>query len=138
MRTGVAVGGTFVPDDVLPAMYSRTAIDETEPREIEGIEPELRAIGYELRPEKMRPSVWEYDEGESNNRHRQGKQEELYLVLDGSFEMEVEGETFAIEAGDAVVVPPESWRRLTAREPSRLFVVGAPNVKDDGIVEGDV
>ncbi|WP_238532757.1 cupin domain-containing protein [Halalkalicoccus jeotgali] len=115
-------------------MYTHRTIEEVEPREIEGIEPRLRAIGYELRPEETRPSVWEYREGESNNRHRQGQQEELYLVLSGRFEMEIEGETVDLAAGDVIVVPPESWRQLTACEDSRVLVVGAPNVADDGIV----
>ena len=118
-------------------MYARCTIDEVEPQEIDGIEPSLRSIGYELRPTEMRPSVWEYGEGESNNRHRQEEQEELYVVLSGSFEVEIEGERLDLEAGNVIVVEPDAWRQLTAREDSRLLVVGAPNVKDDGVVEGE-
>ena len=116
-------------------MYSRVTLDELDLREVENIEPRLKAVGYELRPEKMRPSVWVFDTDESNNRHRQREQEELYFVLDGHLEMEVDGETFEIRAGDVVVVTPESWRQLTALEESTVFVVGAPNVKDDAIDE---
>lgn len=119
-------------------MYDRTTIDDLDPQTVDGIEPTLRAIGYELRPEEMRPSVWEYDAGESNTRHRQERQEELYVVLDGRFEMEVDEETFGIETGDVVVVPPGSWRQLTARQESRLLVVGAPNVKDDAVDEESI
>lgn len=115
-------------------MYSRCTIDEVEPREIDGIDPSLRAIGYELRPEKMRPGVWEYEADESNNLHRQEEQEELYVVLSGRFEMEIEGERIDLAEGDTVVVDPDAWRQLTASEDSRLLVVGAPNVSDDGIV----
>lgn len=115
-------------------MYTYRSIDETEPQEIDGIEPRLRAIGYELRPEEMRPSVWEYREGESNNRHRQEQQEELYVVLSGRFEMEIEDDTLDLAAGDVVVVEPDAWRRLTACEDSRLLAVGAPNIKDDSVV----
>ncbi len=118
-------------------MYSRCTIDEVEPREIDGLEPTLRAIGYELRPERMRPNVWEFEAGESNNYHRQERQEELYVVLSGRFEMEVDDESFDLEAGDVAVVDPDAWRQLTAREDSRLLVVGAPNVKDDGVLPGD-
>lgn len=117
--------------------YSKVDVDELEPRDIDGLEPALRAVGYELRPSKLRPSVWEFEPGESNNRHRQREQEELYVVLDGRLEMEVEGEMFDVTTGDYVVVPPESWRQLTAREESRVFVVGAPNVSDDAIDEGE-
>lgn len=115
-------------------MYTHRTIDDVDPQEIEDVEPRLRAIGYELRPDEMRPSVWEYAAGESNNRHRQGEQEELYVVLSGRFEMEIEGERIDLAEGDTVVVDPDAWRQLTASEDSRLLVVGAPNVSDDGIV----
>lgn len=117
--------------------YSMTNIDELESRDIDGIQPSLRAVGYELSPSNTRPSVWEFEAGDSNNRHRQREQEELYVVLDGRLEMEVEGDTFNVTAGDCIVVPPESWRQLTAAEESRVLVIGAPNVADDAIDNGD-
>lgn len=115
--------------------YAKVSLDDLELREVDGIEPGLRAVGYELRPSEMRPSVWEFDAGESNNRHRQREQEELYVVLDGELRMEVDGEEFDVESGDVVVVSPESWRQLTARTASTVLVVGAPNVADDAIDE---
>ncbi|PSP86413.1 cupin domain-containing protein [Halobacteriales archaeon QS_1_68_17] len=139
-------------------MYDRVTLDDVEERDVEGIEPGLLAVGYHLRPGKMRQSVWQFDAGESNNWHRQREQEELYVVLDGTFEVTVgsdEGakngpghdpdgdgadgtpETFEIARGDFLVVPPESWRQVTAREPATLLVVGAPNVKDDGVLPGE-
>lgn len=118
-------------------MYSKASPDDLETRSVEDVEPGLKAVGYELRPEKMRPSVWVFEEGESNRRHRQREQEELYVVLDGRFEVVVEEETFEIREGDFVVVPPESWRQLTALEESTLLVVGAPNVKDDAVLPGE-
>lgn len=118
-------------------MYRRVNLDNLELRAIDGIEPGLKAVGYELRPENMRPSVWEFESGQSNRRHRQREQEELYFVLDGTFEMEVDGDHFEIETGDTVVVSPDSWRQLTALEAGTVLAVGAPNVKDDDIHEED-
>ncbi|WP_101296215.1 cupin domain-containing protein [Halegenticoccus soli] len=115
-------------------MYSRANLDDLESREIDGVEPSLKAVGYELRPERMRPSVWAFEAGESNNRHYQREQEELYHVLSGRFEMAVDDETFEIGPGEIVVVPPEAERQLTAVEAGEVFVVGAPNAKDDGVV----
>ena len=115
-------------------MYSKLSLGELQARGVDEIEPDLKAVGYELRPKKMRPSLWIYEPGESNNWHRQEEQEELYLILDGRLEMTVGEDTFEIEAGDVVVVPPESWRQMTATERSEVFVVGAPNVKDDGVL----
>ena len=135
-------------------MYAKIGLDDLEPRDVEGIEPTLKAVGYQLRPEKMRPSVWEFEAGETNNWHRHEAQEELYFVLDGEFvvtvereegdgdgdesgsgEIDEERETFDLREGEFVVIPPETWRQFEALEDSRMLVVGAPNVKDDGILE---
>ena len=122
-------------------MYSKTSLADLESRELDDTEPNLRAVGYELRPEKMRPSVWEFEAGESSNWHRQNEQEELYYVLSGAFSVTVEegddAETFEIREGDFVAVPPETWREMEATEASTLLVVGAPNVKDDGILNDE-
>lgn len=133
-------GGTAKAADAERARmsYAKVNLGDVEPRDVEGLEPALRAVGYELRPSKMRPSVWEFEAGDANNRHRQAEQEELYVVLEGRLRMEVDGEAFDVTAGDYVVVPPESWRQLVAETGSLVLVVGAPNVSDDGILEEGV
>ncbi|WP_135825136.1 cupin domain-containing protein [Halorussus ruber] len=134
-------------------MYEKTSLAALETRDVEDIEPDLKAVGYQLRPQKMRPSVWEFEAGETNNWHRQGEQEELYYVLSGEFlvtvesrgESEGEGEreendereTFELGSDEVVVVPPETWRQFEALEDGRMLVVGAPSVKDDGITEDE-
>ena len=120
-------------------MYAKVNLDDLETRDVEDIEPRLKAVGYELRPEEMRPSVWEFEAGETNNWHRHEAQEELYYVTDGEFVMTVEAddekESFDLRPGDFVVVPPESWRQLEALSEGRVLVVGAPSVKGDAITE---
>jgi quercetin dioxygenase-like cupin family protein len=129
-------------------MYDKTGLDDLEPREVEGIEPDLKAVGYQLRPEEMRPSVWEFAAGETNNWHRHEAQEEVYFVLDGEFVVTVEDETrdgesgeeretFDLREGEFVVIAPETRRQFEALEDCRLFVVGAPNAKGDGITEDE-
>ncbi|MCH7661419.1 MAG: cupin domain-containing protein [Euryarchaeota archaeon] len=120
-------------------MYSHTTIDDIERRSINGIDPVFRSIGDELGSKEMRPSVWEYPKGASNQRHRQEKQEEFYYVLSGRFELEVGDETLELAAGDVAVVDPDEWRKLIAREDSKLLAVGAPagddgDLMDDGIL----
>ena len=126
-------------------MYEKTDVEALDARDVEDIDPDLKAVGYELRPEKMRPSVWEYEAGETNNWHRQREQEELYYALDGEFRVTVEGErgdeegreTFELGEDEVAVIPPETWRQFEALEDGRLLVVGAPNAKDDGILEDE-
>ncbi|NHN61270.1 MULTISPECIES: cupin domain-containing protein [Halorussus] len=123
-------------------MYEKTGLADLETRDVEGVEPGLKAVGYELRPEEMRPSIWEFAAGESNNRHRQREQEELYYVLDGEFRVTVEdddgtSESFELGADEVVVIPPETWRQFEAETDGRLLVVGAPNAEDDAVTEDD-
>ena len=121
-------------------MVEKVNVEELETRDVEGVEPGLKAVGYELRPEQMRPSVWEFVAGEANNWHRQREQEELYYALDGEFLVTVEDadgdrETFQLETDEVVVIQPETWRQFEAETDGRLLVVGAPNAKDDAITE---
>lgn len=120
-------------------MYSLIDLENVDPRDIEDVEPTLRPIGLELGTERMRPSVWEYDRGEENTYHRQEKQEELYVVLEGTVDVTIERgddrDVVELSSGDILAVPPDSWRQLEAIEESRVLVVGAPNVDDDGILE---
>lgn len=118
-------------------MYEKLSLGDLEKRTFDEDGPSLKAVGYELRPQKMRPALWVFEAGETGRHHRQEEQEELYLVLEGRIEMTVEDETVELEAGDVVVVPPESWRQLSALEHSEVFVVGAPNVKDDGVLSDE-
>lgn len=121
-------------------------------------------VGYELRPERTRPAVWKLPAGESTPYHRQREQEELYLVLSGRVEVRLGGpvdedgelageagtevdagndtdaadasddETFELGPREVLVVEPEIAREMTALEETELFVVGAPNVRDDGVI----
>ena len=118
-------------------MYEKIGLDDLDTRDVERIEPGLKAVGYRLRPEEMRPSVWAFEAGETNNWHRHEAQEELYVVLDGEFVMTVERddetETFDLRTDEYAVIPPETWRQLEALEDGRVLVVGAPSAKDDAI-----
>ncbi|AGN00336.1 hypothetical protein L593_01925 [Salinarchaeum sp. Harcht-Bsk1] len=125
--------------------YSKVSLDEVEAHRLEEPERTILPIGVELRPAKMRPSVWEYEAGETSNRHRQREQEELYVPLAGRFEVAIAGneggedgtgdeELLELETGDYLVVDPETTRQLTAVTDGRILVVGAPNVTDDGVV----
>ncbi|WP_152039832.1 cupin domain-containing protein [Salinigranum salinum] len=121
-------------------MPARLSLDDLDPVAVDrpDTEASVLPIGYELRPEKMRPAVWNLPAGESTPYHRQREQEELYLALSGRFEVRIESEsgeeTFELAARDVLVVEPEVARQVTALEDGELFIVGAPNVKDDGVI----
>jgi quercetin dioxygenase-like cupin family protein len=115
----------------------KVSLDALEARDLDEFDPRLKAVGYELRPERMRPSVWSFDAGDRMNRHYHESQEELYHVLSGSFVLEL-GEDGAdeldLDAGDVTTVAPETVRQLRCVEAGEVFVVGAPAEKDDGVI----
>lgn len=118
-------------------MYTRVNLDDLSRMEVDRTDPDVKPVGYELRPSAMRPNYWVYEAGESNNRHKQREQEELYYVVSGEGTMEIDGEVIDLTPGDVVVVKPDAWRQVTAESRLELFVIGAPNVKDDGILEDE-
>lgn len=116
-------------------MPTKLDLDDLDQHELDGVEPTLKSIGYELRPEKMRPNVWLYDEGDANNRHKHESQEELYYLIDGNLTVETEEEDYELSTGEFLLVAPDIWRRVVASEESTLLVVGAPSDADDAIID---
>lgn len=120
-------------------MYSKINLDNVESLniDVDGVDPKLKSIGYELKTKNMRPSVWIYEKGDSNNLHKQEKQEELYYIIEGKIEMEIDDDLLELEKDDFVAVSPDSWRKIRALEKSIVLAIGAPNVKDDAIIKSD-
>ncbi|WP_224268559.1 cupin domain-containing protein [Haloprofundus salinisoli] len=115
-------------------MYSRVNLADVDAYDADAADARVKPVGYHLRPAQMRPNVWTFERGESTPYHYQEEQEELYVVLEGRFELRIEDETLELDPDDYVVVEPEAKRRLTAVEGGTVLVVGAPNVKDDGVI----
>jgi mannose-6-phosphate isomerase-like protein (cupin superfamily) len=55
--------------------------------------------------------------------HRHERQEEVYLVLEGTLTLVVEGEESTLERGEVVRVAPEVRRQLVNRGPDRLVLL---------------
>jgi mannose-6-phosphate isomerase-like protein (cupin superfamily) len=55
--------------------------------------------------------------------HRHGQQEEVYVVLDGTLTLLVEGEEHVLERGELVRVGPSVRRQLVNRGPERLVLL---------------
>jgi mannose-6-phosphate isomerase-like protein (cupin superfamily) len=71
--------------------------------------------------------------------HTHRTQEEVYVAVGGSGRMKLDDEVVELNEGDAVRVPPGTWRGYEAGPDGlELLVIGAPNLGDDprGDVEG--
>lgn len=64
--------------------------------------------------------------------HTHKTQEEVYVVVRGSGRMKVDEKTIAIEAWDAVRIPPGTWRGYEAGPDGlEILVIGAPHLGEN-------
>jgi len=52
--------------------------------------------------------------GQQTERHYHAASEELYYLVDGEGEMEIDGERSPVGPGDAILIPPGAWHQITA------------------------
>lgn len=79
--------------------------------------------------------------GERGRIHRHKAQEEVFLVLEGTLALVIEGEETALDRGELVRVGPETRRQLVNRGPGRLVLLAlggsAEHVGRDGLAYPD-
>ena len=64
--------------------------------------------------------------GGRTERHYHKVLEELYFILEGAGEIELNGERRTVGAGDAILIPPGAWHTIMATEPLRFLCCCAP------------
>jgi mannose-6-phosphate isomerase-like protein (cupin superfamily) len=71
--------------------------------------------------------------GSATQRHYHRESEEIYYVVEGEGEVELDGERAAVGAGDAVLIPPGTWHEIRASEPGplRFLCCCAPPYRHD-------
>jgi mannose-6-phosphate isomerase-like protein (cupin superfamily) len=60
--------------------------------------------------------------GQTTERHYHAETEEIYLVLTGTGEMEVERERRQVRPGEAVLIPPGAWHQIRAGDAELRFL----------------
>jgi uncharacterized cupin superfamily protein len=87
-------------------------------------------LGKQLETEQTGSRLWRLRPGQSSTRHRHREQEELYVLLEGTGRMRIEGHPDALTLSplDAVRVSPRTTRQVfNDTEADALWlVVGAP------------
>jgi mannose-6-phosphate isomerase-like protein (cupin superfamily) len=67
------------------------------------------------------------EDGQTTQRHYHASTEEIYVVLEGRGELEVDGARREVGPGDAVLLPPGAWHELRATGgPMRFLCCCAP------------
>jgi mannose-6-phosphate isomerase-like protein (cupin superfamily) len=52
--------------------------------------------------------------GRATERHYHAEAEEIYYLVEGTGELELDGERRQVGVGDAVLIPPGAWHQITA------------------------
>src|SRR3954449_13622788 len=60
--------------------------------------------------------------GGRTERHYHKVAEELYFILEGAGEIELDGECRTVGPGDAILIPAGTWHTIMATEPLRFSV----------------
>lgn len=71
--------------------------------------------------------------GQTTQRHYHAETEELYVVLEGRGELEVDGDRARVAPGEAILIPPGAWHEVRADvgEPLRFLCCCAPPYSHD-------
>ncbi|MFC7135249.1 MULTISPECIES: cupin domain-containing protein [Salinibaculum] len=103
--------------------YTTVRYDEVEPRA-----PGMHFLRDALDCENLGVTVLDVDSGWTGKEHdhTHDSQEEVYLLLDGSGKLTVDGADVPLQPGTAVRVDPASTRRLSFDRDSLLVIAGAP------------
>ena len=64
--------------------------------------------------------------GGRTERHYHKVAEELYFILEGAGELELDGERRMVGPGDAILIPPAAWHTIMATEPLCFLCCCAP------------
>ena len=93
---------------------SFTTADGSTIRELLGL-PTSSARNQSLAEATLEP-------GRSTRRHYHRESEEIYYLVEGSGEMEVDGERANVEPGDAILIPPGAWHEIRASAAGLRFL----------------
>ena len=73
--------------------------------------------------------------GQATQRHYHPRTEEIYVLLEGSGEMEVDGERSDVRPGDAILIPPGARHQIRAGDGGiRFLCCCAPPYSDEDTV----
>lgn len=104
--------------------YERVNYEDVEP-----VSGAMHSLSDSLDSEQVGVSMVRCEPGWRNrpHDHSENDHEEIYILLDGTATIVVDGEQVELEAGDAVWIPPEATRQIRNGETESAFVlVSAP------------
>jgi uncharacterized cupin superfamily protein len=85
-------------------------------------------LGKQLEASDLGARFWRLEPGQASTRHRHVRQQELYVVLEGTGRVRVDGDLLTLAPHSALLVEAESVRQIfnDTDAPALWLVVGAP------------
>jgi quercetin dioxygenase-like cupin family protein len=85
-------------------------------------------LGKQLDATQLAARLWRLAPGQASTRHRHAQQVELYVVLEGTGRVRVDGDLLTLEPLSALLVEPQTVRQLfnDADGDALWLVVGVP------------
>lgn len=85
-------------------------------------------LGKQLEAQTLGARLWRLTPGQASTRHRHRQTAELYVLLEGTGRMRVDGELLSVTPLSAILVDPDSVRQLfNDTESDQLWLIaGAP------------
>ena len=85
-------------------------------------------LAKQLESSALGARLWRLEPGQASTRHRHRDQEELYLLLEGTGRIRVDGDLLTLERGGALLVDPGTLRQVfnDTGADALWLVVGAP------------
>jgi mannose-6-phosphate isomerase-like protein (cupin superfamily) len=85
-------------------------------------------VAKQLRTDLFGARFWHLMPGQASTRHRHLGQHELYVVVEGSGRIRIDGELLTLSRYSTVLVEPDSLRQVfnDTAAPALWFVVGVP------------
>ena len=86
-------------------------------------------LAKQLEAETLGARLWRIEPGQASTRHRHFETAEIYVLLEGTGRLRVDGDLLTLNPMDAVLVEPASVRQpFNDTDADQLWlVVGAPN-----------
>jgi len=69
--------------------------------------------------------------------HTHDEEDEMFLVIEGSLQMELENETLQIEAGEFVIIPRGTQHKPIAREEVKVMLFEPATTRNTGALVND-
>jgi quercetin dioxygenase-like cupin family protein len=107
--------------------YTTANPEEIDPQTPDGFDPRAWFLKDTLDTDHIGFTVLELDANENAPEHSHEEQEEIYYVVDGAVDVDVDGDSVSLTEGEVIKLDPEDTRQVRNRDrASRLVLVGAP------------